>query len=145
MSRSRHLKTTSSIMAGDASNGAANGSKTTDDKQMTPTYRAVKDDQPSRVNRGQVEGTFSKYAQLIHASRRPLPTESGDGTYLGEKKKGTSLFQDLRTVGFKGIKTIIAVGKSKKKGDLVDDRTYLMEKIIAVSIDVKVTPRLNYC
>lgn len=124
-------------MAGDASNGAANGPKTTDDKQMTPTYKAVKEDNPKRVNRGQVEGTFSQYAQLIHASRRPLPTESGDGTYLGEKKKGTTLFQDLRTVGFKGIKTIIAVGRSKRKGDLVDDRTYLMEKIIAVRIEIR--------
>lgn len=122
-------------MGSDATKGTANGSPATetDDKQATPAYTPVHEDHPNRVNRGHVEGTFSKYAQLIHASRRPLPTESGDGTYLGGKKKRTSLFQDLRTVGFEGISTILAVAKSKRKGDLVDDKTYLMERIIAVS------------
>ena len=120
-------------MGRDATNGAANGSPAGDDKQLTPAYKPVQEDSPNRVNRGHVEGTFSKYAQLIHASRRPLPTESGDGTYLGEKKKGTSLFQDLRTIGFKGISTVLAVAKSKRKGELDDDRKYLMERVIAVS------------
>lgn len=113
-------------MAGEQSNNGV------DAQQNGRSYNPVPDDNPKQVKREHVEGTFSKYAQLIHASQRPLPTQSGDGTYLGEKNKGTSLFQDLRAMGLKGVQTLIAVKKQERSGELVDDRTYLMERVISV-------------
>lgn len=35
------------------------------------------------VERKDVEEMFQEFAQLIHASRRPLPNQNGDGTYNG--------------------------------------------------------------
>ncbi|KMU91811.1 linoleate diol synthase (Linoleate (8R)-dioxygenase) [Coccidioides immitis H538.4] len=84
----------------------------------------------SAVKRPQVESTFKQYAQLIHAARRPLPKQSGDGTYLTGPKAKTSLLQDLRSMGPKGWGTLIAVLKNKRSGDLTDDKTYIMERII---------------
>lgn len=35
------------------------------------------------VDRKDIDEMFQEYAQLIHASRRPLPNQNGDGTYNG--------------------------------------------------------------
>lgn len=83
------------------------------------------------VKRSEVSSTFEKYAQLIHASRRPLPTQSGDGTYL-ENDSPSGLFQDMKSLGFKDVNTLKDLMKSKAKGEYVDDKTMLMERIIQV-------------
>ena len=35
------------------------------------------------VERKDVDEMFQEFAQIIHASRRPLPNQNGDGTYNG--------------------------------------------------------------
>lgn len=82
--------------------------------------------------RSEVAETFEKYAQLIHASKRPLPVQTGDGTYLDHKEHHSSLFQDIRTLGFKDVGTLAAFMKNKASGEVVDDKTMLMERIIQV-------------
>lgn len=86
------------------------------------------DHSASRVD---VESSFNKFAQLIHASRRPLPTQSGDGAYL-ERTEPTGFLQDLKSIGFKDVETLMELMKSKTSGKLQDDKTYLMERIIQV-------------
>jgi linoleate 10R-lipoxygenase len=108
-----------------AQNGASNG------KAKTNGYKPMARESSRRVKRADVENTFGKYAQLIHAARRPLPTKTGDGTYV-KKKEQTGLLTDLGAMGIKGIRTLFAVKKQKRSGELVDDRTYLMERIIQV-------------
>lgn len=83
------------------------------------------------ASRADVESSFNKFAQLIHASRRPLPTQSGDGAYL-ERTEPTGLVQDLKSIGFRDVNTLIELMKSKTSGNLQDDKTYLMERIIQV-------------
>lgn len=83
------------------------------------------------VGRQEVESTFSKYAGLIHASRRPLPNQTGDGQYLDHPESG-SVWGDLRTLGFKDVKTLMAVMQNKASGELQDDKTYMMEHVIQV-------------
>lgn len=80
----------------------------------------------------QVESTFQQYAQLIHASRRPLPTQSGDGAYL-DHVMPSGLMDDLKHLGFKDVNTLMGVMKTKASGELADDKTYLMERVIQVS------------
>ena len=53
------------------------------------------------VTRADVASTFEQYAQLIHASLRPLPKQSGDGAYLEKVNPGlkgymTGLYTDIR-------------------------------------------------
>ncbi|KAK2747999.1 hypothetical protein FQN57_001590 [Myotisia sp. PD_48] len=107
----------------DSQNGAVNG-------KAKGKGRSKKDGRSSKPRRDDVESVFAKYAQLIHASRRPLPTRTGDGSYLKETPEYTTTLQDLRTIGWKGIRTALAVRKAKKSGELVDDKKYLMEQII---------------
>ena len=83
------------------------------------------------ASRADVETSFNKFAQLIHASRRPLPTQSGDGAYL-DRTEPTGLVQDLKSIGFRDVETLMELMKSKTSGKLQDDKTYLMERIIQV-------------
>lgn len=90
-------------------------------KEAENTHHAVK--------REEVQSTFQQYAQLLHAAQRPLPTESGDGSYL-EEEVPSGLMKDLKNLGFQDVKTLMAVMQTKATGALADDRTYIMEKVI---------------
>lgn len=83
------------------------------------------------VKRTDVEGAFEKYAPLIHASRGPLPAQAGDGSYL-EHDEPSGLFQDLKAIGFKDVATLRDYLKNKASGELIDDKTMIMERIIQV-------------
>lgn len=116
--------------ADSATNGSKNGTTngTSKDKAPAPvTNGADANDHP--VKRTDVEGAFEKYAPLIHASQSPLPAQSGDGSYL-EHDEPSGLLQDLKAIGFKDIATLRDFVKNK--GELVDDKTMIMERIIQV-------------
>lgn len=99
-------------------------------KAVSPSAPAAEPEDHSKA-RNEVSAMFEKYAQVIHASRRPLPTQSGDGTYLEHgHEHSTSLFSDLRSLGFKDYGTLVEVIKNKASGEYVDDKTMLMERII---------------
>ena len=89
----------------------------------------VEDHSAGRVD---VENTFSKFAQLIHASNRPLPTQTGDGAGL-EHKEPSSLMQDIRAIGFKDVGTLMQVVKTKATGEYQDDKNMMMEHVMQVS------------
>jgi len=81
---------------------------------------------------GKDESPFTKFAQLIQAAKRPLPTQTGDGSYI-TKKAQASLLGDLKTLGLSDFKTLKDLRASKHTGDgRADDKTYLMERIIQV-------------
>ena len=104
-------------------------------KSNVPTDKPqeVEDHSASRVD---VENTFSKFAQLIHASNRPLPTQTGDGASL-EHKEPSSLMQDIRAIGFKDVGTLMQVVKTKATGDYQDDKNMMMEHVMQVSDALK--------
>ncbi len=125
----------------DESNGNANGSSngakaekpngTRRQSSLMPQKKA-KETVDHTASRGEVEGSFQQFAQLIHASRRPLPTQSGDGAYL-DHTEPSGLMQDLKSIGFKDVNTLMQVMKQKKAGGLQDDKTYIMERVIQVN------------
>lgn len=84
------------------------------------------------ADREEVSNVFKDFAQLIHASRRPLPNQSGDGSYL-DHEEPTGLMTDLRSMGFKDLKTLKDVMAVKASGQRADDKTYLMERVIQVA------------
>jgi hypothetical protein len=79
-------------------NGITNGTSTSTSTTAQPSTisksnpsngyapAVVKQEEPQEdvhaATRADVASTFEQYAQLIHASHRPLPNQSGDGAYL---------------------------------------------------------------
>ncbi|OJJ51688.1 hypothetical protein ASPZODRAFT_55528 [Penicilliopsis zonata CBS 506.65] len=98
--------------------------------KTAPVAKAPSSEADHSAKRGDVVAVFDRFAQVIHASRRPLPSQSGDGTYLEHDTASSGLFQDLRSMGFRDLGTLKDVIKNQASGALVDDKTYLMERII---------------
>lgn len=88
-----------------------------------------------------ISNTFESFANLIHASNRPLPTQTGNGTYVEDKDAHTGLWEDLKTIGLRDVKTLTETMKSKANGGLVDDKTMLMERVIQVKSAGNKLPR----
>jgi len=112
------------------SNGTANGKKL-----VTNGSAAVHKEPAHEEHHGSekdAQGLLEQFAQLVHASRRPLPTQTGDGAYL-EHEVSSGVFADLKSLGFKDVKTLMEVMTSKK-GSLKDDKTYIMERVIQASL-----------
>lgn len=117
-----------------------NGSQANDKPQPNPPLVHLNSSSKERdysAKRNAVVSLFEKYAQLIHASLRPLPTQSGDGTYLesaSSASPSSGLLQDLRALGFGDLNTLKDVLMTQ--GQLVDDKTMLMERVIQVSFNL---------
>ncbi len=98
------------------------------------THHEVPVKQPDHAaSRSEVENSFTAFAHLVHAAQRPLPNQSGDGTYIEEKQQHSGLWADLRSLGFKDAKTLTEVMKNTASGALVDDKGMLMERVIQVN------------
>lgn len=89
------------------------------------------EEQPQGATRNTVHSTFEKYSQVIHASQTPMPRQTGDATFL-ENDTTQGLFGDIKALGFRDVGTLKDLIKSKASGELVDDKTMLMERIIQV-------------
>lgn len=115
------------------SNGTSGAGKDLPSKEngQASQKKAAEPDHHS-ASRTEVQSSFQQFGQLLHASRRPLPTQSGDGAYL-DHEEPSGLKEDLKSLGFKDVKTLMEVMKSKGAGGLQDDKTYLMERVIQVS------------
>lgn len=123
-------------------NGNANGRLSKDGKpglekrrsSFTPIKSSSKKPEAHEHSavRADVENSFEQFAQLIHAARRPLPTQSGDGSYL-DHAEPSGFMQDVKALGFKDAKTLMDVMKTKATRQLQDDKTYIMERVIQVS------------
>ncbi|QDS73559.1 hypothetical protein FKW77_001022 [Venturia effusa] len=80
---------------------------------------------------------FQQMAGLISAARRPLPDQSGDGTYLDDKPISPDVMDrvngalgDLSHLGIKDVETLLKVVKLGKSGEPWQDKEYLMEHLI---------------
>lgn len=91
------------------------------------------------ATRKDVEETFEQFAQLIHASRRPLPTQTGDGAYL-EKDEPTGFWSDMKNMGFSDLKTITHLLEDMAAGGPMDDRKMHMEEVMQVGMTIAVYP-----
>ncbi|KAJ5541449.1 hypothetical protein N7494_006525 [Penicillium frequentans] len=106
--------------------------------KVSPTPKAASKEENTethQVKRSEVVAVFEKYAQAIHASREPLPNQTGDGTYL-KHDQSSGLIADIKSLGFRDVNTVKDLIKNKASGELVDDKTYLMERIIQLVADM---------
>lgn len=91
--------------------------------KVSPTRKpAVNQDEGHVVKRAEVVATFEKFAQAIHASREPLPNQTGDGTYL-KHDKSSGLIADMKTLGLGDLNTVKDLVMNKASGELIDDKT----------------------
>lgn len=67
---------------------------------LPPLAKAIHHE-PLKTNREGITAALSQFAQSIHAPQKPLPTQSGDGTY-SVRKRETGLRLDLKYIGWKG-------------------------------------------
>ena len=73
-----------------------------------------------------------KLTNSVRLSMRPLPTETGDGSYLGGPKHESAL-QDLSSLDSQDLMTIKDIATCMTRSGPVDDKKYYMERVIKVS------------
>ena len=108
-------------------------------RKSTSPPSSEEEETPQGATRNGVQSVFEKFSQVIHASQTPLPRQTGDSTFL-EQDTTQGLFGDIKALGFRDVNTLKDIIKNKASGELVDDKTMLMERIIQVcarySLDV---------
>lgn len=82
------------------------------------------------------ESFLSRAENVLESSLRPLPKETGDGTYVNGNTT-TGLAKDLSHVDLKDVKTMADVAKSAISSDPVNDKEYIMERVIQVRMILK--------
>lgn len=80
-----------------------------------------------------IKNKLSQIEQVVASSLRPLPTETGDGTYIKSDTK-TGISKDLEHLNLKDVKTVVELAKDAVTGAAWNDRDYIMERLIQVCI-----------
>ncbi|KAF2839651.1 hypothetical protein M501DRAFT_1015746 [Patellaria atrata CBS 101060] len=100
--------------------------------------------------REKIDAPFKQLAALITSARRPLPTESGDGTELDKTDLSPTLLQKLETtfkdmshLGISDFHSLIEVQKKKISGEHTNDKTYLMEGLIRAACALPVESKMS--
>lgn len=81
----------------------------------------------------EIKSAFVQASQMIHASLRPTPAQTGDGSYTEHFSSETGILNDLVKLNVHDVDTIIALTKNAASNGPVDDKTYLMERVIQAS------------
>ena len=85
------------------------------------------------IVRGSIATNLEKFTHVIHAANRPLPTGTGDGSYVDDPKQG-GLFDDLKAMRVKDYATLNQLFTQHLSGSvLTDDKTMIMERVIQVN------------
>lgn len=90
--------------------------------------------------RQEIENVFSSVHALINASARPLPTQTGDGSYVTPPLT-TGLLQDLRKMDISDVEPLLALVRTSLTGEATDDKTYFMEKLIKLTSEFPISSK----
>jgi hypothetical protein len=93
--------------------------------------------------REDVISAFSELSALLHAALRPLPSQTGDNTYLPEKPN-QDLIDQLKAVNLENAGTIKDV-VTHLGGRPTDDKTYIMERVIRLASQLPLTSPAGIC
>lgn len=92
--------------------------------------------------RREVEAAFQAVTGVFKASVAPLPTKTGDGSQIA-KTKSTGIFNDIIHARPSDVRTLIDLVKSAVTGDPVDDKSYLMERLVKLESVLPSTSKLR--
>src|ERR1700744_3220274 len=95
---------------------------------VAPQSEPVKPSEMANL-RGQLSRGFKQLVSLVNAAEKPLPTETGDGTYLKDEKdhhevidKIGSGLETLSRLRLLGIETLAQVQEKQMTGSLCNDK-----------------------
>ncbi|KAL4941229.1 Psi-producing oxygenase A [Aspergillus oleicola] len=94
--------------------------------------------EPSIIN--DLGNTISQVESVVSASLRPLPTATGNGTYIA-KPTQTGIVQDLAHFDLADARTLANVVKNAATGQPTDDKQYIMERVIQLAAGLPSTSR----
>ena len=88
--------------------------------------------------RDKVDGALKSLADLLSAAGRPMPTETGNGTYLTDDPPDLldriqADIQSLSHLGIRDVATLLEAQKVYLSGTFMDDKHYLTEGLTSVS------------
>lgn len=84
--------------------------------------------------RSRIEAKFKQLTGNYSASQRPLPTGTGDGTYVDPPPKVLpGVVKDVAMLGPEGVDTMAEVAKMAVTKEAWDDKQYLLERLVHVS------------
>ena len=97
-----------------------------------PTSNDVSDGPDHSMVHASVAANLEKFASVVHAANRPLPTGTGDGSYVNDPKQ-SGLFDDLKAMKVKDFATLNQLFiQHISDSELTDDKTMVMERVIQV-------------
>ncbi|KAK7432233.1 hypothetical protein QQZ08_001178 [Neonectria magnoliae] len=116
-----------------AKNGNANGHGSSTAAKPTPTKKQQQTSSKASLKpKPKKDSALANFKKLRLASKRPLPTQSGDGTYLTPAKR-PGLKEDVRRLRMQDVRTLLEIISHKIKGEtILDDKTMLMERTIQI-------------
>ena len=122
----------------------ANNALVRSQRVVKPQPNGVPPPEPERLStldqwRQNASESYQKAKTLLKAIREPLPTQTGDGTYLPQPEKD-NVVEDvgkiISDIGRQDIKDVAALVKTFEHAALkqpLNDREYLMESLVAVA------------
>lgn len=90
--------------------------------------------------RQEIEHALESARSLVKASLRPLPTQTGDGSYLAPPQI-TGLIKDLQKMGIDDAETLIELVKTTATGEKINDKSYFMERVIKLASELPLTSK----
>jgi linoleate 10R-lipoxygenase len=98
--------------------------------ESVPDSETFRDEQtPEQA--GVIDGV-KNLSTVMHMAARPLPTETGNGSYIAVDDQVGSLWADIRALGIEDASTIKDLIEMTARGRLIDDKSMLMERLIRV-------------
>ncbi|KAL4810358.1 heme peroxidase [Aspergillus unguis] len=117
---------------GATTNGAAASSTSSKRQSRVPTQQQRASSESGHSAESEdIPEVFEKFAQVMNSSARPIPHQGGEAAYL-EKEHPSGLFNDLKSLGLKDFSSLKDVIKTKINGELTDDKTMIMERVIQI-------------
>lgn len=105
-------------------------------------YAPPEPEEPSALQetRQSVFKSLQQLRTLLKAIREPLPTQTGDGTYLPRDahkehlwQDVENLFRDIKRQDAKDLEGLLTIIKDAALNEPLDDKEYLMESMVAVA------------
>lgn len=90
--------------------------------------------------RKKVVAAFESVIGVIRAAAAPLPTQTGDGSSI-QTAKATGLLQDIFHMHSRDVITLAELAKDAVTGDPIDDKTFLMERLIQLASELPLTSK----
>ena len=99
-------------------------------------------DEQHQSLRKEIVSAFDSLSAVIKAAVAPLPTKTGDGSSI-EPPKATGPLKDILHMYPKDVVTLIDLAKDTVTGQPVDDKTFLMERLIQLTSELPSTSKLG--